>query len=63
MGIDNDATLLLGCVYIDPPERVGADAEVSWWVVDEFVGTDIETALDEFVPQWIADVWPMNNPR
>ena len=32
----NDAeTALLGCVYIDPPEKHGADAEISWWVVDD----------------------------
>lgn len=30
---------VLGCVYIDPPERVGADAEVCWWVVDDLVGS------------------------
>src|ERR1700735_2757398 len=43
-------TALLGCVYIDPPERSGADAEISWWVVDERVGTDLQDALDELVP-------------
>ena len=39
---DADETALLGCVYIDPPEKPGADAEISWWVVDECVGTDLE---------------------
>ena len=60
---DADETALLGCVYIDPPEKPGADAEISWWVVDECVGTDLETALDEFVPRWIAEVWPLDAPR
>lgn len=32
---DAAETALLGCVYIDPPERAGADGEISWWVVDE----------------------------
>ena len=27
--------------YIGPPEQAGADAEVSWWVVDECVGTEL----------------------
>ena len=31
---DNAETALLGCVYIDPPEKQGADAEICWWVVD-----------------------------
>jgi hypothetical protein len=61
---DPDETALLGCVYVDPPEKVGgADAEISWWVVDDCVGTDVEAALDELVPRWIADDWPLEHPR
>jgi len=60
---DADETALLGCVYIDPPEKIGADAEISWWVVDECVGTDLESALDELVPRWIASHWPLSAPR
>ncbi len=40
-----------------------ADAEISWWVVDECVGTDLEAALDELVPRWIAESWPLSAPR
>ena len=58
-----DETELLGCVYIDPTDKPGADADISWWVVDECVGTDLETALDEFVPRWVAEVWPLERPR
>jgi hypothetical protein len=46
-----------------PPERVGADGEVSWWVVDDLVGGDVERALDVLVPQWIAADWPFRRPR
>ncbi|MFW2333884.1 GNAT family N-acetyltransferase [Ilumatobacter sp.] len=60
---DRDETRLLGCVYVDPPERVGADAEISWWVVDDLVGTRAEHELGEFVPGWIADRWPFARPR
>jgi len=60
---DTGETELLGCVYIDPPEKVGADAEISWWVVDLLVGGPIEHALNEFVPQWIAREWPLCRPR
>ena len=60
---DDDETALLGCVYIDPPEKDGADAEISWWVVDECVGTELEAALDDLVPRWIAEVWPLTRPR
>ncbi len=61
--LDTDETALLGCVYIDPPEKPGADAEISWWVVDECVGTELERALDDLVPRWIADEWPLSHPR
>jgi hypothetical protein len=54
---------LLGCVYVDPPAKQGADAEISWWVVDWLVGSPVETELDAFVPQWIATAWPFQAPR
>ena len=62
--LDAEETVLVGCVYIDPPEKVGgSDAEVSLWVADAFVGTDVEAALDALVPQWIAEDWPLEHPR
>ena len=36
--LDAEETVLLGCVYIDPPDKAGADAEISWWVRDWYVG-------------------------
>lgn len=60
---DAEETALLGCVYVDPPERLGADAEISWWVVDSLVGTPAERELDDFVPRWIAERWPLSQPR
>jgi RimJ/RimL family protein N-acetyltransferase len=60
---DADETELIGCVYLDPPERVGADAEISWWVRDEHVGGPVEAALDAFVPRWVAEEWPLRAPR
>jgi hypothetical protein len=53
-------------VYIDPPndaEAPGTGAIVSWWVVDDAVGTDLERALDDAVPAWLADHWPLQNIR
>lgn len=58
--LDADETALLGCVYIDPPEfgtQDGADAVVSWWVVDAAVGSELERALDDFVPGWVTQTW------
>lgn len=60
---DADETALLGCVYIEPTDKPGADADISWWVVDELVGSPVEQALDELVPRWIAEEWPLSQPR
>ena len=64
--LDEAESELLGCIYIDPPvdeSPPGVDAEVSWWVVDAAVGTDLEAAVDAFVPRWIAESWPFEHPR
>jgi hypothetical protein len=60
---DRDETALLGCVYVDPPEKVGADAEISWWVVDAEVGGELEACLPTEVRRWIASAWPFAAPR
>ncbi|HET8561502.1 MAG TPA: hypothetical protein VFL69_13345 [Marmoricola sp.] len=60
---DTGETELLGCVYVDPPAKTGADAEVSWWVVDWLVDSPVESALDDLVPRWIAERWPFTAPR
>ena len=62
--LDGPETTLLGCVYIDPPDSrspAGTDAVVSWWVVDEAVGSELERELDSFVPRWLADTWRFRN--
>jgi hypothetical protein len=60
---DRDESALLGCVYVDPPERPGADAEISWWLVDAMSGSVLDGLLSEFVPAWIAGSWPFSSPR
>jgi hypothetical protein len=62
--LDEDESALFGCVYIDPPDDrspAGSDAMVSWWVVDEARGSELERALDDFVPGWLADTWGFGN--
>jgi RimJ/RimL family protein N-acetyltransferase len=60
---DAQETELIGCVYIDPIDKPGADADISWWVRDEYVGSAVEAALNAFVPNWIATDWPLTAPR
>lgn len=61
--LDSVEKTLLGCVYVDPPEKSGADADISWWVVDDVAGTELERRLDALVPAWIAASWPFGTPR
>jgi RimJ/RimL family protein N-acetyltransferase len=58
--LDRDESALLGCVYIDPADErspPGTDAVVSWWVVDDALGTELEQVLDDFVPRWLDEIW------
>lgn len=61
--LDADETELIGCVYVDPSDKAGGDADISWWVRDEYLGSPVEAALDELVPSWIAADWPLTAPR
>lgn len=60
---DRDETALLGCVHLDPTPKTGADADISWWVVDALVGSELEALLATFVPTWVAAEWPLARPR
>lgn len=64
--LDERETELLGCVYIDPPDDKSPpdkDAVVSWWVVDDATGTELERALDSFVPRWLEERWGFRSVR
>lgn len=53
-----DETRLLGCVYIDPPEKVGYQADVSFWVRADELDKGLDPHLEQTVRQWISDTWP-----
>jgi RimJ/RimL family protein N-acetyltransferase len=55
--LDADETRLVGCVYVDPHDDPAVDAESSWWVVDDLVGSRLERELDAFVPRWLRTTW------
>jgi hypothetical protein len=59
--LDAAESRLFGCVYVDPAERVGADADVCWWVVAD--AGELGAALAAFVPTWLAEAWPFTKPR
>ena len=62
--LNSDESELLGCIYIDPPDEPKThDALVSWWVVDDRVGSQLERELGDFVPHWLMTAWPFQRPR
>jgi RimJ/RimL family protein N-acetyltransferase len=58
-----DESRVLGCVYVDPPEKQGADAEVTLWVRAEAEGTGLEEELESAARDWLASEWPFDRVR
>jgi hypothetical protein len=48
-----DDCRLPGCVYVDPPEKAGYDAEVWLWVRASELGTGLEAELYDTVRRWL----------
>ena len=53
-----DETRLLGCVYVDPPEAAGYDAEVWLWVRASELDSGLDAELYATVRRWIEQRWP-----
>lgn len=61
--LDGEESRLVGCVYLDPPgDREDVDVVVSWWVVDDCLGSELERYLAGFVPDWVEEVWGFSRP-
>jgi hypothetical protein len=58
-----DEARLLGCVYVDPPEKAGADAEVCMWVRADEESTGLEDEVEAAVREWLASEWPFETIR
>ncbi|HEU5156975.1 MAG TPA: GNAT family N-acetyltransferase [Streptosporangiaceae bacterium] len=58
-----DEARLLGCVYIFPPRKAGADTEVGFWVRSDEDDNDLEKELEEFVREWLDATWPFESVR
>ena len=54
---------MLGCVYVDPPEKQGADAEVCLWVRSDEEDGDLEAVLEAEVREWLDAEWPFGTVR
>jgi len=63
--LDAAESQLVGCVYIDPAgdAEPDVDAVVSWWVIDELVGSELERELGDVVPEWLTTTWGFGSVR
>ena len=53
-----DERRLLGCVYVDPPDQDGVDAEVWYWARQSELASGLEAELASFLQTWLANAWP-----
>lgn len=58
-----DGSRMLGCVYVEPPEKRGADADVSFWVRTDEEDTGLEEELERVVRAWMREAWPYTSVR
>ena len=56
-----DESRMLGCVYIDPPEQAGVDAEVWYWARSSELARGFEDDLARFVRAWLRASWPFRS--
>jgi RimJ/RimL family protein N-acetyltransferase len=53
-----DESRVLGCIYINPPRRTDADAEVVMWVRQSEYDNGLDPILFQEVRRWISSSWP-----
>lgn len=56
--VSPDGSRLLGCVYVDPPEREGVEAECACWVRADEVASGLDEVLFAAAREWIDREWP-----
>jgi hypothetical protein len=59
--VSPDGKRLLGCVYVDPPEKAGYDAEAYYWARRDGPERGLEEELGESTRRWIPEAWPFEN--
>lgn len=52
-----DERRCLGCIYVDPSEKMDYDARVILWVRQSEVGSGLDEKLLSAVKKWLSDKW------
>ncbi len=52
-----DESQCLGCLYIDPSEKVGYEAQVILWVRQSEISNGLDEKLFSAVSLWLSDEW------
>ena len=52
-----DESQCLGCVYVDPSEKVGFDAKVILWIRKSEIKNGLDEKLYYAVKKWLSDEW------
>ncbi len=53
-----DEQTCLGCVYIEPCEKQGFDAQAILWVRQDRLPMGLDAHLDKHVKSWLDQAWP-----
>lgn len=59
--VARDESRVLGCVYINPPRRTSAEAEVSMWARQSEHARGLDALLFQTVRNWLEESWPFDS--
>ena len=57
-----DESQVIGCLYINPTDKRGHDAEVYFWARESELKNGLDERLYESVKGWLAAKWPFEDP-
>jgi hypothetical protein len=56
--VSPDESRVVGCIYVNPTEKTGYDADVTFWVRADQLASGLDQALEAAVLGWLAADWP-----
>lgn len=56
--VELDESRVLGCVYINPTDKVNYDAEIYLWARQSELKNELEVKLQKTLKNWLKEKWP-----